>query len=295
MNALLGALGDRLKGIPATFATWSTVAAFVLYLLGYLSLRFHLTTLGVGTDLTVLDERYLFSGAKFLVYLASAVPLVVMLGALLLGPPWWLLARIAPSAVERLQSMVRTGHAAATIAGIAASVLFTQTVMKQCFLVSNVLLGPPPSAEAPWPARLLANDALMPLFFSALVAGVAFPLAILLLKDGAGVSGPPRPALRGLLWVLVAIQLLLLPVNFGTLILDKTVPQVAALGAERVPEGGTAWLVWEGKEGMTYFVRRPGNVRSLLTLPRQDIKRMEITAYDKLGTIVAVPPELHAH
>ena len=55
----------RLQSVGAHWASWSLIGTFVLYVLGYLTVRFHLTVLGVGTDLGILDERYLFAGAKF--------------------------------------------------------------------------------------------------------------------------------------------------------------------------------------------------------------------------------------
>ena len=59
-------LGDKVKGLAGTWTAYTALGSFTVYLLGYLTLRFHLTALGVGTDLAVLDERYLFAGAKFL-------------------------------------------------------------------------------------------------------------------------------------------------------------------------------------------------------------------------------------
>ena len=78
--------GEQPKALAGNWATYSAIGSFALYLLGYLALRFHLTVLGIGTDLAVLDERYLFAGAKFLVYLVMSVPIVVLV-ALVLGTP----------------------------------------------------------------------------------------------------------------------------------------------------------------------------------------------------------------
>jgi hypothetical protein len=68
-------LSDRVKTLAVDWTAYAALGSFVLYLLGYLTLRFHLTALGIGSDLSVLDERYLFAGAKFLVYLVSPSPL----------------------------------------------------------------------------------------------------------------------------------------------------------------------------------------------------------------------------
>ena len=61
---------------------------------------------------------------------------------------------------------------------------------------------------------------------------------------------------RGLLAFLVVVQILLLPVNYGILIMDR----VAAAScrcrqAIRLSDGDAAWLVWEGKDGVTFLVR----------------------------------------
>jgi hypothetical protein len=64
-------------------ATYGAIGSAILYFLGYLALRFHLTTLGIGADLAVLDERYLFAGAKFLVYTVAIVPSIMLVGLLL--------------------------------------------------------------------------------------------------------------------------------------------------------------------------------------------------------------------
>ncbi|MGH8532426.1 MAG: hypothetical protein ACREV1_06750, partial [Gammaproteobacteria bacterium] len=70
---------DQLSALAGNWASYTALGSFTLYVLGYLSLRFHLTALGIGTDLAVLDERYLFTGARFFVYLVSTVPTVILL------------------------------------------------------------------------------------------------------------------------------------------------------------------------------------------------------------------------
>src|SRR5438128_12374876 len=79
MADLAQSFADRVKAIGGSWTAYTAVGSFVLYVLGYLALRFHLTSIGAGTDLAVLDERYLFTGARFLVSLVSAVPIVVLL------------------------------------------------------------------------------------------------------------------------------------------------------------------------------------------------------------------------
>ncbi len=79
MTGLWQSLHEKIKMIGGVWATYTALGSFVLYLLGYLSLRYQLTVLGIGTDLAILDERYLFAGARFMVYLVSTVPTVLLL------------------------------------------------------------------------------------------------------------------------------------------------------------------------------------------------------------------------
>jgi hypothetical protein len=110
---------------------------------------------------------------------------------------------------------------------------------------------------------------------------------------------PMSRFLNGILAFLVAVQLLFLPVNYGILIADKTMPRVADLGSQtRLDPGQEAWLVWEGQAGLTFVVRgRKGdkNRRSLVTLPRRQVSKIVITGYDSIRHILLdetkSPPE----
>jgi hypothetical protein len=290
------AIGEKLKAVATGWSAYTAFASFLLYVLGYLTLRFHLTALGVGTDLTVLDERYLFAGARFVVYLVSAVPIVLLLALIVLGVlyvPFWLLPASIRSGMSARWTQIRAQPIRLTVAGIIISVLMIQLVMRQCFAYSNLLLAPNLPPEPAWLACLMRNDGLMSLFYSALIAGAAIPAAI-----AFGLNGSPEERrsywlLRAMLIFLIAVQLLLLPANYGVLIVDKSLARVGLIGAEPVKEGLQAWLVWEGKDAVTYFIRKSaGNTRSLLTIPRVDAKKTDIIGYDRIvPTLVSDPEE----
>src|SRR5262245_64927825 len=76
---MLQAFRTSVRRIGSDWTKYGVVGSFVLYVFGYLAVRFHLTAIGVGTDLAVLDERYLFAGARFLVYLVSSVPSMLLI------------------------------------------------------------------------------------------------------------------------------------------------------------------------------------------------------------------------
>ena len=91
-----------------------------------------------------------------------------------------------------------------------------------------------------WLVSLLLDDTYLLLFFSVLVAACALPIATLILTRGQ----PVPPVRRGVLTFLAAVQVLLLAVNYGYLVVDKTLPRVAAMGDTALLSGTDAWLVW---------------------------------------------------
>jgi len=289
MADLVQGFADRVKAIGGSWTAYTAVGSFVLYVLGYLALRFHLTALGIGTDLAVLDERYLFTGARFLVYLAASATSAVLVGLLLLMLlylPYRLLSAERRKRLSGAPTTLSASHPGWLLfVGIVFSVAMIQLVMRNCFELSNLLLREklPVSDLSGW--LLHGDESRISLFFVALAAGCAVPSVLLLALRAQALSAGVA-ALRNLLFVLFVVQILLLPINYGYLVLDTTLPRIASLdGLKPLPEGSTAWLVWEGKDGMTFLVRaREGDkmVKSLLTLPRSEVKRVEILAYDRI-------------
>ena len=280
MADLLQELNERAKAISASWASYSVLGSFLLYLCGYLALRFHLTMIGIGTDLAVLDERYLFTGARFLVYLTAAVPSIVLI-ALPLWAAGWSVSRLASSTARARASAWITQPSRLAIVGIVSSVLMIQFVMRQCFIFSNLLLARDLPLHPAWLVALLQDDQLMPLYFSGLVASCALTIGILVVLRSRTAEAPAFS--RGLLMLLAAVQILLLPVNFGVLIVDKTLPRVSAIEEKPLSNGQTAWLVWEGKDRITFLVRDDAqNRRTLLTVGRPEVKRIEIVGFDRI-------------
>ena len=284
MTDVLQDLGDRVKALGNDWTKYSVVGSFVLYVVGYLTLRFHLTALGVGTDLAVLDERYLFTGARFAVYLVAAIPSVLLMAAPVALIVW------ALSEVATVRRTFMRWWLAQPVAlgvfGVIFAVLAIQLVMRQCFAIANLLLAPTQPIQPSWLAGLLLDDRLLPLYFSALVAACAVPLIILAALrtvDGRG----SLTIVKGLLGFLAAVQVLLLPINYGVLIVDKTLPRVAAVGDTPMAGADEAWLVWEGKDGVTYLVRSANATRTLLTIPRSEIKRTAIVGFDRIVPALA--------
>src|SRR6516164_6418108 len=79
-NGLSQKVGDGI----GKWAGYSAVGTFLLYLFGYLALRFQLTAYGVAANLDAFDERYLFAGCRFLVILGMTLPSIIMILAIVL-------------------------------------------------------------------------------------------------------------------------------------------------------------------------------------------------------------------
>lgn len=300
MSNLLRDLGENVKALSSNWSGFSVAGSvFVLYVLGYLCLRFHLTVLGVGTDLEVLDERYLFTGAKFFVYLFTTIPSVVLI-FLLLAAVFLLPYRILPRAIrdkidftfKKVVNWLNQSNRLLWI-GILFSVFTIQFVMRDCFELTNLFLASslPANSFLNLSEWLLYDDQTkISLFFVGLVTGCGLSLLILINSYTKVRENDLFIWFRFLLTLLVVVQLLLLPINYGCLVEDKLMPRVASLdGVSPLPNKTHAWLVWEGKEGMTYLIyKRIGNEakKSLITLPRKEIKKLELTSYDNVLPIL---------
>jgi hypothetical protein len=86
-----------MRGLASQWTVYPAIGTFLPYLLGYLSLRFHFTAIGITTDLDVWDD------AKSRDYLLAAFPTFLMVAAVLFGaavPVGYSLLRILPVRVR---------------------------------------------------------------------------------------------------------------------------------------------------------------------------------------------------
>jgi hypothetical protein len=276
---------EKLGGFAGKWSAFGALGSFLLYLFGYLTLRFQLSTYGVATNLDLFDEKYMFAGCRFLVNLVSSVPNVLIV-VLVLAGIGYVPYRLMPASIKE-----RIGHWAAgwttkpvrlPLLGTILAVAFIQFVMRRCFALGNVLLQKQLPDE--WISSvLLSSDGRMSFYFSGLVAGVILTGGILWYAWRLGTATTSTAKLfLGVLGFLVAVEFLLLPVNYGVLISTQQLPRVSELGGdERLVDGERGWLVWDSKEAFTYFILGSGDKRTLLTIPAKDPK-VKIIAYDDI-------------
>src|SRR5580693_3907290 len=164
---------EKLGSVATKWSAFAALGSFLLYLLGYLTLRFQLSTYGIATNLDLLDEKYFFAGCRFLVYLVSSVPNILIL-VLVLVAIGYLPYALTPTAVRD-----RLGHWAAgwiskparlPLLGTILAIAFIQFVLRRCFALGNVLLQKQLPDE--WISSvLLSSDGRLSFYYSGLVAG----------------------------------------------------------------------------------------------------------------------------
>jgi hypothetical protein len=270
-------------------SSWTALGTFALYVAGYLALRFHLLVMGIATDLSVLDERYVFAGAQFLVYLVSSLPSILVMAAPFAAVGWLMWRWLPVHRRARLVLSIAQPHVLVAI-GIVVSVVSIQVLLRQCFLLQDLLLANRLPAEPSWLVVRLLGQKSMPVYFNGLVACCLVPLATLISVWRLEESRLAVTFWRGMLTVLVAIQCLFLPINFGVLIVNKTLARVTSAG-ERAPlAGDVVWLAWEGKDDVTFLVcNTDGRHRSLLAQPRAKVGAIEVVGSDKIFPTLFTP------
>jgi hypothetical protein len=280
---------DRVGALAGKWAAFSALGSFLLYLFGYLTLRFQLATFGVATNLDIFDEKYLFAGCRFLVFLVSSVPNILIMLFVLAAigyVPYKLVPESVKSHLKRWASAWCQTPIHLPLLGVILGVASIQFVLRKCFAFGNVLLV----KELPhrWlTSVLLADDGIQSLYFSGLVGGTLITAAILLYVQRRGIAiTAGSKFLAGILVFLVAVEFLLLPVNYGVLISTQQLPRVAELGGDdKTAEGQREWLVWDSKDALTYLVRDSNDARMLVTVPGKD-RKVRIVAYDRIFSIL---------
>jgi len=289
MPELWNEFTEKLGSLAGKWTAYAALGSFLLYLFGYLALRFQLSTYGVATNLDVFDEKYLFAGCRFVVYLVTAIPsiLIILLVLAAIGYlPYKLVPMYFKDHISRWASSWSAGPLDLLLLGVVFAVALIQLVLRRCFYFGNLLLR----MQLPddWSSSvLLASDGKLALYFSGLVAGTLLTGAILLyvLHRGTATTAASR-LWMGILIFLFAVEFLLLPVNYGVLISTQQLPRVAELSAnEKSPEGQLAWLVWDSKDAITYFVRDAHDQRMIVTVPKKDSK-VRITSYDDIFCVL---------
>lgn len=289
MTELWNDFTEKLGSLARKWTACAAFGSFLLYLLGYFTLRFRLSTYGVATNLDIFDEKYLFAGCRFLVYLVSAVPniLIILLVLAAIGNlPYKLLPMSPKDRMKRWASSWCAEPLHLPLLGVVLAVGLIQFVLRKCFAFGNLLLRKQLPDE--WSSSvLLASDGKLSLYFSGLVAGTLLTGAIFLYVFHRSTATTAASRFwMGIMVFLFGVEFLLLPVNYGVLISTHQLPRVAELSAcEKAPEGQRDWLVWDSKDALTYFVRDGQDERMIVTVSRKDAN-VKVVAYEDIFCVL---------
>src|SRR5258708_15520596 len=137
---------EKLGSLAGKWTAYAALGSFLLYMLGYLTLRFQLSAYGMATNLDTFDERYLFAGCRFLVYLIYSIPslFIILLVLAAIGYVPYLLCKLLPVAVKnRLNSLVSSWCSKPIhlpLLGVVLGVALIQFVLRRSSVLSNMLL-----------------------------------------------------------------------------------------------------------------------------------------------------------
>jgi hypothetical protein len=159
------------------------------------------------------------------------------------------------------------------LSGVIFAILFIQLIEKKCFEFMNSLLVQPRLDGDAWLRAILLDESSNSeaIFFAVLLTGVAFSVWLLQQARSYPIR---RPGGEALLVFLVAVELLLLPVNYGIVLSTRDLPRVSQFAPAE------AWLVWEGKDKTTFLVL--DKERKLVSIPNTEIKKLEITGVSQI-------------
>jgi hypothetical protein len=291
---------QKLNAFSMGWGNYFALGTFLLYVFGYLSLRFHLSMLGIATDYNFISEHYLFAGARFLVFLVvSTIPVMILIvliimgcGGVLFGLVSRLPHRWTPSVKNHCVNFEKRFQERwnrplpLALGGILWATLVIQIFMCKVFLLSSLPL-----------ATVLPNDPILSyilidqeriwFYMLGISAATFMTIAIFFLLNKHSLQTLPEKFFRDLLGFLALIQFVMLPINHGILVADKLIPYVTETGSNLLQENEEAWFLWEGNNYTTFLINHKKTYhRRLVSVPRKDIVKLTVTHYDNLFQIV---------
>lgn len=251
-GSLIASWTGHARTLVERWGAVTTIGTFLLYLFGYLSLRFHLSAIGLATDLAAFDERYLFAGARFLVNLLAASPfaLALFLSIRKLAVLTRFLDRLNPSKRTTL------------------SLWFCIGALAVLFLPAAQLL-PISGSAGRWSAIVAGQGVERWAVFVVQLTIWMCALAAWTSCAGTVPDSAWQMARLGMIAAMLALMTLSLPVNYGTVVERYVAYPSCQCAGER------GWLIWEGRTSVHYIVQRPEG-RVFLTVPAGEVKRYEL-------------------
>ena len=305
--------GKKLLGLAKDGSIGSAAVVFLIYICGYLSLRFRLLLLGAAMDFGAFSERVFYAGAMFLIYTAltlSSVLLIVLLPALgirLISRWLWFkrmrksahdpgLATNDPGLAERTTSaisrMIRAAPYECCLTTLVLGFAFVQFFLRKILSFQAILLHPSGLSgvfDFLVRACVLDKEAYYVLLLLALV--LASGLFILLRKNM-----PNTLASKWLLRILffgICVQAAFIPIHHGGLVVAQSFSRLMRIKGEALPAGKKAWLIWEGETFLSILLKdstKAGVSRKMMITTKELAAPMESGGSDPLDSLLSIDP-----
>jgi len=297
----------NLNWLEKNWATFITIGSFVLYFFGYLTLRFHLCAMNVTSDYQFIDERYLFAGVNFFLYLFLSIPIVVLLIFIIICIVFifyilnkLLLQMIAKLLPKTTQSYIQTkwknfvsylvGPLPLLCTSVLLTFLFIQIVMRKVLLIKSISLlkSLPDDGIGGILLHLMMNcQNSSNFYFMSLIIVTGLSMTSWLYLKQVQFTQIKLKILHIFLGILILIQIILLPVTYGILINEKQLPKIAKNKALPLKTTESAWLIWEGNKYMNFLVKNSQtNKTRVLTVSRDTIKHLSVEGTDCVFELV---------
>jgi len=249
-----------------------TALTGVAYAAGYLARAARARALGTEPDLVLISQAYVFGGFRFALFtllaFLIALPLVVLL---------WVIARWITSSVR---PVVKAWLQLATVVffGAVTLILYGSTLR-----VTDALLRPRSDVLSPGlcEAVLGRNEVGLALVIGGAVLAAS---SFLLLRARYLEKGVDTLSLA--LGVIVAVHLLLMPIQYGVFYADRTAREL-----ERAPEGlagieAPLWLIDRGNERVSILARGIGDRLKLVSVKSDSLDGIGVTRSVDIGDVV---------
>jgi hypothetical protein len=259
-----------------SFGILLTSASAACYASGYLAMRSRAHALGTDPDFTLLDGAYVLVGFRFA---------WITLLALLVVSPFLILVK---ASAEKLVRITQPSHLE-IVARFAAIALAALTFVGASTLsVHDVLLADGSANKLPLERVLVSGilgngrvGVIVVLITTAITAMTILWLRGRYVQTGAG------DTLTMVLAVIAALQLVLLPADYGIFFAQRTVRLL-----ERVPEGlvdvaQRVWLLDRGADRVVLLARRPDGALSLITVKTEKLDGIPIRETASIAEIIA--------
>jgi hypothetical protein len=286
--------GGILQGLEDAGAAWSATVALltaIVYLTGYLVVRSHMTSWGIGIERTTFDFGHLFSGGAFFAFVLLNLAPLAILG--LIG--WWAadgLSRLLPidDMAERAHAMrdVVLNHPALRPALALAALIFFVAGLAPALSLRNLLLYSAEKRDQVFNGNLALRHYRNVLscrraairHARLIVGGTALFLALAL---SAGVATTPIDRVATLILALtVAAQVYMLPVHYGTFYYEQDRPLLAGREAGRA----LSLLLYRGEKHVALATEPEPGRFCIAQRPLADLDTCEEIAIVRLGELL---------